>query len=364
MKKIIHWTLSLAATLGLIFSFNVASADDRVHLVADNLTVNGSVYSGTTNVDANDNVVFNVTVGGASSHQTVLVNLELFADNRTRVAQSFWDNVAFAPGENKSFSLTMPTNLEPGWYGFTLVIFNPGWNGLTHWYKDQQAINVSGIGTPPPDVTLTHDTLSASVAAGTSNTITSYFNNSGPAKNVLIDLELYDSVTLNKVAQKYWDNVTIGAGATASVVWDTPTSLPQGTYLLQVGIFETGWGNLIHWYKDQESFTVTAGTPTPVVMLSSSSQSASGSEYTLTADISNTGSSTIPVLVDLEVYDQAGNKVAQKFFDNFPAMGTSTLNLTTPALSAGAYRFAVGIFNPGWSSLINWYNSVQSFTVN
>jgi len=105
------------------------------------------------------------------------------------------------------------------------------------------------------------------------------------------------------------------------------------------------------------------------IVLSSSSQTSAnltaGQSNTLSANVTNTGSGTTPVLVDLEAHNDVTNElINQVYSDNVPLSGTVLFTMNTPPLAAGSYRFSVGIFHPGWSGdPIHWYNWAQTFTV-
>ena len=73
-------------------------------------------------------------------------------------------------------------------------------------------------------------------------------------------------------------------------------------------------------------------------------------------------------LVDLEVYNSAGQLVHQRFWDNqgFRADRGRTFSSswTVPAkLPPGTYTVKVGVFAPGWVPMFAWNNSAATFTV-
>src|SRR5258708_7521187 len=77
------------------------------------------------------------------------------------------------------------------------------------------------------------------------------------------------------------------------------------------------------------------------------------------------------VLLDFELYNSAGQKVAQKFYDNVnlppneSGLGQVVYTMTTPAtLAPGTYQFKVGIFTPHWAQIIHWYGNASTLTVN
>ena len=74
------------------------------------------------------------------------------------------------------------------------------------------------------------------------------------------------------------------------------------------------------------------------------------------------------VLVDLEVYDPSGNKVFQKFWDRQPLSANAVKSLTTSfhiakTAQKGLWTVKVGVFSPGWASLLGWSNGATTFAV-
>src|SRR5581483_8228127 len=263
MKKFISLSFLFAIFLAWSAGAHSAEAATDVVMTKDTLTINGVAhFDHIPNIDNNADVVWTVTFGGGAQDQTVLLDLEIKNPaTMTRYAQNYWDNVLIPAGSSKTVSITMPKGLPPAQYSFSAGVFDPGWQGLRYWYKAQRAANVTGTASLP-DVVYDHSTFQASVPAGTTDPFTVYIKDLNQTKTVLVDLELKD-LAYNKYGQKYWDNVTIPANTTQAFSWDIPTTLPPGTYYLAVGIFDPQWKSLLHWYKYQETFTVTAGTPTP-----------------------------------------------------------------------------------------------------
>jgi hypothetical protein len=73
-------------------------------------------------------------------------------------------------------------------------------------------------------------------------------------------------------------------------------------------------------------------------------------------------------LVDIEVYDSAGNKVYQRYFDgqSFSANVSRSFSASwsVPRTgSTGTYTVRVGVFSPGWGQLYHWNSSAATFTV-
>lgn len=89
-----------------------------------------------------------------------------------------------------------------------------------------------------------------------------------------------------------------------------------------------------------------------------------GEPLTITTLVGNRGAPD-PILVDIEVFDGAGQKIAQAFYDN-EIIGTNeaaTYTLDWTPTEAGAYRAAVGLIFAGWQGLYEWTNEATLFTV-
>jgi hypothetical protein len=81
-----------------------------------------------------------------------------------------------------------------------------------------------------------------------------------------------------------------------------------------------------------------------------------------------TSSAALSALVDVEIYNPAGVKVGQQFFDNqsFSVNQTRSfpVSWTVPSGSAmGPYSVRIGIFAPGWTSIRHWNGNAAGFNV-
>jgi hypothetical protein len=95
---------------------------------------------------------------------------------------------------------------------------------------------------------------------------------------------------------------------------------------------------------------------------------APGGTATFTATITDTGGALTNGVVDLEVYDPTGAKVAQQAStgQSFSAGQTRTFTWawTAPATAAaGTYQLAVGMFGANWSPMYSWTSAAASLTV-
>src|SRR3954447_15656227 len=89
---------------------------------------------------------------------------------------------------------------------------------------------------------------------------------------------------------------------------------------------------------------------------------------TTTISVPVTSGAPRTALVDVEVYDSAGRKVLQRYWDgqSFSAnvARTYTTSWAVPSGQAtGTYRVDVGVFASGWSQLYHWNRGATSVTV-
>jgi hypothetical protein len=144
----------------------------------------------------------------------------------------------------------------------------------------------------------------------------------------------------------------------------TPASGSAGSYPLTV----TASNGVSHAASQRLTLTVAASTKATFTTSAGvgSSTVAAGSNQEITVTVTSTAATT--ALVDVEVYNAAGQKVFQQYWDNQGfAAGTARsfgTSWTVPAsTAAGTYTVKVGIFSPGWGTLLGWNNSAATFAV-
>jgi hypothetical protein len=106
------------------------------------------------------------------------------------------------------------------------------------------------------------------------------------------------------------------------------------------------------------TFTSTASaSPNPVTH---------GAATTITLNVTDTGAPLTNGIVDLEIYNSAGTKVAQNYWtgQSFTSgqRRTYTWSWTTPA-TTGPYTVKVGVFNSTWATNYHWNNGAATITV-
>ncbi len=200
-------------------------------------------------------------------------------------------------------------------------------------------------------------------------------NTSGQAANILIDFEVKDAAG-NKISQDFIDNFEIGANQTVKTPFlhcvppNGMHDMPQGTYSYSIGLFNPNWQGLLHWYDDVQTLAVATGKTDNSAVVLSIDQTIIGfnspSQPTLHVSFFNEdAANSHEVLEDFELYDASGNRIFQTFFENqnFVPGAIIITDVTGPEnLPQGNYRWAVGIFNPGWNGTLHWYNTAAMFT--
>jgi len=107
-------------------------------------------------------------------------------------------------------------------------------------------------------------------------------------------------------------------------------------------------------------FQVTASNASPTTM-------SKGQTVRLAASVQSSAAAG-NMIVDLEVYNAAGAKVGQTFYQgqNFAAgqsLQYAWMYQLPISAATGKYTFKVGVFTPGWSSDVYWNNAAATFAL-
>jgi len=97
----------------------------------------------------------------------------------------------------------------------------------------------------------------------------------------------------------------------------------------------------------------------------SPSQTNIGSPFTLTATVQNVTGTLANGIVDIEIYNGANQRVAQKFIggQSFTTGSTKSYSMLWAGSAADKYRVTIGVFNSDWSANYYWNNESASLTV-
>src|SRR5262249_9757307 len=150
--------------------------------------------------------------------------------------------------------------------------------------------------------------------------------------------------------------------------------LPAGTYTITVAVFDSTWTTPYVTNNSAGTLAVQTAAPAPppatgFTVASSASPSPVSGGGTLTAVTSvQSGAAASGIIVDVNVYDGAGNRWAQQAYQgqDFTAGQTRsyTWNWTVPAgLPPGSYAVQVGIWDASWTTQYSSTYPAATFSV-
>jgi hypothetical protein len=209
------------------------------------------------------------------------------------------------------------------------------------------------------------------VAPGQTLTVDTRVTASGAASGIIVDVGIWNQAGTRVVQHAYSaQSFAAGQSRTYSWPWVVPAGLAAGTYRVSVGVFAANWTTAFVWIEPATTFSVsapaalafstgpTAAAPNPV---------ARGQSVTITTAVRATAPAS-GIVVDLEIYDPQGRKVAQQVFSgqSFAAGQTRSYTWTWPVganRERTTYTIKIGVFSAGWSTLHLWENAAGSFSV-
>lgn len=107
-------------------------------------------------------------------------------------------------------------------------------------------------------VSLTENSMSNYYVGNGSSTVFNgtIANYSNAEQTVLVDVEIYNSSSKERVARQTWDDVSFQPFATKSFSMIPPSGLPAGNYFVAVGVYTSGGSRLLGWFSGYQNFTV------------------------------------------------------------------------------------------------------------
>ncbi|MDQ1912819.1 glycoside hydrolase family 44 protein [Paenibacillus sp. GD4] len=186
---------------------------------------------------------------------------------------------------------------------------------------------------------------------------------------LLVDVEIFDA-SLKKVHQMFKDNISVKAGVPATVPfeWTLPAGLPEGKYIVSMGVFGTGWSSMYKWHAGAAELTVTKGVPTLTFTSNAGVTPAQAQPGTsVQVDASVVASVYSQALVELSLVDPSGAKaMSQTFLETFEASQVKRLaaNWNVPANAPeGVYQVAVDVQKPDRTAVYHHNAQAGQFTV-
>jgi hypothetical protein len=308
----------------------------------------------------------------------VTVVLEVYSPSGQRVAQDA-ETMSFGTGSPQFAHVLwdVPAAASTGRYAVAVSVFNAD-GSLVYVQTAQAGTFVVGTAPPPPPGPLAFTVSPAVVtpnpaAPGEDLDIDVEVTATATVSGILVDVELYDAGGAKRLqavfgAQSFiaaeprlfpW---TIGAG-----------NLAPGTYTVKVGIFSADWSTLHAWVSQAGTVSVGRETPPPgpltfTIGTAAVTPNPVSAGQTVRLDVAVSASAAASaILVDLELYDAAGAKVAQSVAtgQSFAAGQTRTYPWTIGPVSlpAGTYTVRAGIFSADWSTLHTWDGDAGTLTV-
>ncbi len=355
---------TVAVALFWAISSLLLAGDYEVYLISGFETV-PSVSPGHSNA-------FFARFNSPNTDNTVLIDIELLNSSNQKVAQAFWDNVTIKKGGVTSlpgpFSAFSPASLPVGTYHWAVGIFKPGWSGLIMWRGFVASFMVIAPGQAG-DIVIQSQEFQNILGF---NALAVQFSNAGPTKTITLDLELFNSAS-QRIGQVFINGVEFYSGTSISLKLNATNV--SGTYTYKAGVFSAGtptWGSLLQWYNDLWEFEAE-DEPSDLGLDSATftpgDQVAPSVPVSATVFFRSQSPPSKTVILDVELYNTANQKIGQAFQDNVVFTSTDAIGVTLAfpsGLPAGTYILKAGVFNQGspeWGSLIYWYDSVGQLIV-
>lgn len=324
-------------------------------------TATASASPATLAPDATTTVTANVTnTGAALSNATV--SIQVFRPSGAINNEKPFAGQSFTAGQTKPYQMTWTAPSTAGTYKIGVVV--TGADSTPTYYSRQDLGTITVTSSKFTSAT----TVSRStVTPGGTTTVSTTITNTGTTAlvNGIVDIEFYDPA--GDKTRVFWEGVSLAVGEQRvfSTPWTAPAS-PTGTYAVKVGVFTTGWAQTLHWEGNaaaitvaQLEFALVASAPAKVMP---------GGPVPIQVDVTATGATIDNVIVDVEVYDPAGQRVpgAQMFWSGqtltHDVTSSYSWNWTAPATLA-TYTVKVGVFPANWGPRHAWNDNADKVVV-
>lgn len=208
----------------------------------------------------------------------------------------------------------------------------------------------------------------STIAPGSATTITTTVQ--APVDTtVLVDMEIFDSQS-KKVYQAFTDHIAVTAGTPKDVpfVYQAPATLPEGSYIISLGVFGESWSTMHKWHAGAATLTVRNGEGTPAVTgTAAASPERVKSGETVRLDTSVTSTVYTDALIELHITKPDGSKAADLQANaTLPAGQPQSLafDWQVPAgAPLGEYRVDWTAYKPDRSQAFGSKQGAASFTV-
>jgi hypothetical protein len=161
----------------------------------------------------------------------------------------------FTSGQSKTYSFNLVPSLS-GTYTVEVGVYSTT-KQLWSWNPSAANITVNSNLTFQSSAPATPSTF----APGATTNIAVSVTDTGTAglTNSIVELQVFNEAG-NAVTTTFWTGQNFTAGQTLqfSYTWNSPSSLPAGTYSVDVGVFNASWSQNYYWNGSAGSITITA----------------------------------------------------------------------------------------------------------
>ena len=225
--------------------------------------------------------------------------------------------------------------------------------------------------TPPVDFTSDASVNQNPAAVNQPATLLIFFQSSGGASDVTVDTEIYNAGN-HRVYQSFTPHINFAAGQARGYPLDwTPAA--AGRYTVKTAVFNRDWSINHHWNDAALVIDVTGDETPPAsppafsaTAVAAPNPGTANQPVSISATATNSGGAVADVLVDVEVYDAANNKVFQNVFEhqNFGGDAAQTFAAAWTPAASGQFTVKVGVFSGDWTTNYAWNDLAATITVN
>lgn len=160
----------------------------------------------------------------------------------------------FVKNQSHSYTLSL-TPAQAGTYTVQVGVFSATWQ-LWNWNATAGSITVNSSLTFSSSATANPSTI----AIGATTNISAQVTDTGTSglTNANVELQIF-SQSGSAVATTYWSgqNFSAGQSHSYSYSWTPDSSVPPGTYAVDIGVFDAAWTINYYWNSGAATITVT-----------------------------------------------------------------------------------------------------------
>lgn len=270
MKRclLIHRKNLFVLFMALLLMFNCFTFRSLTGNAMAAVSFKASASAASSTIEAGSKLTVNVNVT-ASVTTEVLVDVEFFDSKIKNVGKVFVDNIHLEAGVEKPIPLVwnVPVDLPAGEYLISFGIFGAGWKGMdSKWYPGVAKITVTK-GTPQISFTASASAAPASIEKGDQVTIEASVTANVYA-DAMAEVNVLHSNGTRVYQQVFNKSFPAGQPVPLPVKWKAPENALQGTYLVEVGVYNSDRSKTYMVNSAAAQFTVGSATqplpPAPV----------------------------------------------------------------------------------------------------